>query len=564
MRSAISERRTKIPSGTARRGQALDCLFLSGAVIFSSLPYVAGLGFYADDWSFLPILVQAKPNGLAALFRALFLWEPDMRYRPVQAIYLALGFKAFGLNPVPWHVVDTTVLALAIAAFYLALAEAFNRRGLAFVLALVFGLLPHYSSDRIWIITTAEFCALFAYLGLYALARSIRSNDGHAAPWLVAALLAMGLSFLSYEVEIGVMGVSAAIALYLLYRRARASGHSSRALAGVTGLSVALLAIAVLRARSQTEVTYHHHFFGRIWRLLGHTGSQAIQFNLWTYGLHMPVVLARLYLHSVFSVSAICVSVLLACAILVYLLRILTPSSLPTRMQRLWLLLCGFVVFVLGYGIFLPAIEIEFTSMGLENRVAIASAPGAACVLVAFAALLCNLIRPPMIRLRAYASVLALICGVNCLAVSGICQFWVKASRQQGEILQSVKANVHGLPPGSVVLLDGFCRYTGPGIVFEGFEAGGAIQLALGDFSLGGDVVSPNMHFAADSVRTTMYGVPIGSYPYGKGLFVYNVPQRRLIALPSKEAATAYLQAFNPTGDSGCPPAIEGQGARID
>ena len=120
------------------------------------------------------------------------------------------------------------------------------------------------------------------------------------------------------------------------------------------------------------------------------------------------------------------------------------------------------------------------------------------------------------------------------------------------------------LPHGSVVLLDGFCRYSGPGVVFEtDWDATGAIQLTLRDYSLLSDVVSPNLHFEQGAAETMMYGDVEGRYPYSNQLFVYNVRHNTLTSLPTEEAALTYLRTMNPTGDSGCPAAHEGDGTRV-
>jgi hypothetical protein len=100
--------------------------------------------------------------------------------------------------------------------------------------------------------------------------------------------------------------------------------------------------------------------------------------------------------------------------------------------------------------------------------------------------------------------------------------------------------------------------------VFETYwDATGAIQLTLADYSLVSDVVSPNLHFERGAAETTMYGEAEHHYPYGNQLFVYNVRHNILTSLPSQESAAAYLRAMNPTGDSGCPAAQEGDGTKV-
>jgi hypothetical protein len=127
-----------------------------------------------------------------------------------------------------------------------------------------------------------------------------------------------------------------------------------------------------------------------------------------------------------------------------------------------------------------------------------------------------------------------------------------------------VATNVRSLPAGSVLLLDGFCRFSGPGVIFEtDWDAGGVIQLLLNDSTLSGDVVSRNMRFGDAAVKTSMYGSPEGSYTYGNQLFVYNVKTRTLANLPSRKASNEYLHQMNPTGDSGCPAGQEGFGTKV-
>lgn len=157
-----------------------------------------------------------------------------------------------------------------------------------------------------------------------------------------------------------------------------------------------------------------------------------------------------------------------------------------------------------------------------------------------------------------------MICGGNSLVVSGITSFWADAASEQSEVLRSVAANVRFRPQGSVLLLDGFCRFSGPGIDFEeADDTSGAIQLTLGDFSLVSDVISPAMRFGETAVETSPDGQFSDHYHYGDHLFVYNLQRKSLTMLRSKAAATTYLSAVNPTGDGGCPAGEEGVGARI-
>ena len=167
------------------------------------------------------------------------------------------------------------------------------------------------------------------------------------------------------------------------------------------------------------------------------------------------------------------------------------------------------------------------------------------------------------LRSRVFSILIGVLCAVNSLVVSGIGFFWVNAASQQSMILRSVAAHIPSLPQGSVVLLDGFCKYSGPAVVFEApWDASGAMQITLNNDSLYSTVVSPNLTFKDASFAVTEYGTE-QDIPYSDHLFVYNLRNASLTKLPSQAAAIAYLKQMNPTGNGGCPAAQEGKGAAI-
>jgi hypothetical protein len=490
--------------------------------------------------------------------------DPDMLLRPVQATFLVLGFKLFGRHALPYHIFNTALLGALTVCLYLTLRELQAQRWLGFAIALVFGLLPHYSTDRIWVSSQqAILCMTFALIGICALFRSIRPEEHHPKMWLVLAAFALVLSILSYEVALGLIAASVGMIAWRKYRDTRASSRTAIGLGGIAATAAVLLLVGMIKSRMQARLTYHHHFLTHLGALFRHGLAQALQFNLWTYGLHAPAVLVSLYRHSAISGTATVTAVLVAGLVIAYLWRYMESSAIPSRRTCLWLIVQGFAIFGLGYGLFFPGITVNFSTAGIANRVAIASAPGAAFILVAMAGLACSMLKSHVARARAFSFTIGAICLANCLIVSGIAFFWADAAAQQTAILKSVAMNAQSLPQGSVLLLDGFCRYSGPGIVFEtDWDTTGAIRLALADFSLRGDVVSPNLRFAENEVETTLYGHKEDQYPYGSHLFVYNIPAETLTSLPSKEAADVYLRAFNPSANSGCPEGREGDGTR--
>ena len=380
-----------------------------------------------------------------------------------------------------------------------------------------------------------------------------RAEEQHPTKWVCLAAPALVLSILSYEAAFGLIIAALGIAGWRRYMGIHGSSKRSLAnLGSIAATALALLVVLIVKARMQIAISYHHHFLallgGRGW----HAIVQAVLFNFWTYGLHMPSVLVRLYRDSALSLAAMSLAAVIALVVAAYLWRYMEPSAIPSRLICLRLIVAGFVIFGLGYALFFTESP-NFVSPGIDNRLAIASALGAACVLVAIAGLACSVVRNNTLRVRAFAVVIAVICGANCLVVSGIGVFWVDAASQQRSILRSVAAHVHSVPHGSALLLDGFCPWSGPSFVFAySDDTTGAIQLTLNDYSLNGDVVPSDLPH--DAAGVVSFSPPQARrYSYSDHLFVYDLPRHTLSNLPSEEAANAYSRATTPTGDSGCP-----------
>lgn len=552
------------------RSGLADTAFLSGLVFLSALPYLFWIGFYGDDWGYQATLARFSVQGLRTMVRELLNWDSGMLVRPVQIAYLVLGFEAFGRHPLPYHLFNTAVLCLVTALLYLSVRELRSERWLAFVIAIVFGLLPHYAVNRFWISShQATLSMAFALLGIYALLRLNRARKGNFKWWAALASVSLVLSLLAYEMTLGLIIAAVGVIGWWQYRDVKGSAKRDfTKLGGIVGVTAVLLVAGIIKILKQTRLSYHHHFFQRLGALTWHAISQGVKFNVWTYGLHMPAVLAGLYRHSSFGIEAVGAAILVACLTGIYLSRIMRNSAILSRKACLWLIVVGFVLFALGYGLNFGTLHVDIAVAGDnrigDSRLAMPPALGASCVLAAAAGLACSALRSDRLRAKAFSVAIGLICGVNCLVVSGIASFWVDAAAQQSRILSSVAANVRSLPQESVLLLDGFCRYSGPATVFEtDWDVMGALQLTLDDPSLIGDVVTPELHFGAAGVENTKYSEPNGPYQYGSHLFVYNVQKQVFANLPSHEAAINYLRANDPTQDSGCATDEDASGATI-
>ena len=76
----------------SNRPTLADCLFFLGIVFISTLPYILGLGFYTDDWSYRT-LEHFTRDGIGTMIREMMRSDSDLAVRPVQLAYLVLSFE---------------------------------------------------------------------------------------------------------------------------------------------------------------------------------------------------------------------------------------------------------------------------------------------------------------------------------------------------------------------------------------------------------------------------------------------------------------------------------------
>lgn len=135
------------------RSTRLDALFLAAATALSCAWYVPRLRFYSDDWAFLGRYATAGDQSVAALFAASYSSHHAMR--PVQLWLCAALYRTFGIEPLGYHLFNTAILLSLPVLVYLILRELERSRSIALSAALVYALLPSYSTDRFWFGSTA-------------------------------------------------------------------------------------------------------------------------------------------------------------------------------------------------------------------------------------------------------------------------------------------------------------------------------------------------------------------------------------------------------------------------
>ena len=551
-----------------RSNRFADILFLLMIGIISSVPFVSQLGFYYDDWVTLhPFPHQPVLSAVHEMLNN----DSGMRVRPVQTVFTVLNVEAFGLHPLGYHIVIALLAAILSVCIYLTGIALRIPLILVLTITLIFGLLPHYSTDHFWFSSQqAVLCMIFAFLGICAFLRGLALQSRRNTMWLGISTILFALSLLTYEVAVGLIAAAVATALWKKWRALRNSGKPVRSMVrDLAGLLALLIFVFTVKAMHQSRVPLTRHSVTRLLEqmpvFIAHAFSQFVRFDFWTYGIRLPKILVGFYRQNALSpiaiISAIAISLLTAA----YLWRKLRTEDIPDRRICLQMIALSIVLFFLGYALFFPYTSTDFTAAGIPNRIAIASALAPACLLPSGLALICSMLPGSKLQNGTFAVAIGVACGMNSLATSGIAHFWIDASIEQREILNSVVHNRSHIADGDTVLLDGFCRYRGPGIVFEaGWDTTAAIQLALDNFSVRSDVVSTDLRFSDTQVESLFQGEPTGEhYPYGSHLLVFNLKNASQTPLNSRADARAYLRSMNPTGDGKCPASTDEYGVKL-
>jgi hypothetical protein len=541
--------------GRARIGLAAgDCALLVAVTAISILPYVRGLGFYYDDYPVIERMHSATHQSLAGLYHSI---RPLTGQRPLQALIYAVLYRLFGLHPLGYHVVNACLLAAVAVLFYLVLRELRLPRLLCVVLPLVYSTLPHYSTNRFWMDAfQINLSSLFYFLSLYAGLRALRARRVTLPAWAVVAVTCVAGSLFAYEVAFPLFILS----LALLWWAQRTSPDSTAlngriAIGGVAAAILSAGAVKTLLVAEHGQNAYRIGVQDGFVHHLAYLVSGSIKVNLGTYLAALPYVVEWTLQHQTTAADAAAAAAS-GLAALLYVRRLSAGDRDLFADSHLWRNLAGtgFVVFVLGYSIFVTNQRVLFRSAGIDNRVNAAAALGVAILLVAGFGWIATRL-PNARRVAFFSAAVGTTVAVGVLIVDGLGGFWTRAANEQQTIVNSLRATDPSLPSSSTVILDGVCPEAGPAVVFaDQWDFRADLQLAYGDQTLVADTATEALRAEGGSFALTMSFLGTSStrkYAYGPRLFVYDFPRRELEPIRNGAEARRYVAARRPLD---CPP----------
>ena len=541
------------------RAELHDSLFLAVIILLSCLPYLRGLGLYSDDWALLAWLHNSDGTYSGLLASVMHVLEP----RPVQGHILAGLYWLFELDLLGYHALNSIALAAAVLLFYHCLRALGCTRLITLTVPLIFGLLPHYSTDRFWIAAFQANAAILLYfVSLYADLRFVRRPSGLGWLWKALGSLALIGSVLSYEVTAALFVVNVIALLYIAGVRLRGRWARNSAPAAVAIASnILLLALTIGYKLAMTErADIAGGLRYRALRVL----TEAVPVHFGEYGIALPLKVGRaLRDHPDALVGA--VSVLIGLLAGAYLFGVARAAAAHfDRKGWLAVLLIGGVLFAAGYGVSLMTWEIGFHTTGANNRTAIGAAVGVSWVFTGAVGWLSATFTTQRLRCLAFSILIGTLAGASTLLTNTVANFWVSSARQQDALIAAIRQQLPALAPSTTLLLDGSCPFDGPAPVFAtGWDMTGMLQLTYGDESLRGDVVKPNTEVLPEGIRTVLFDDVINLYPYNDHLIVFHVGAGRTTRLASFATAREYFASVSKPGQPACPAYTDGDGATI-
>ena len=548
--------------GNRWQSDAHDCLFLFVIGTLTMVSYAVHLGFYGDDWALLASMHLSKNQSLIDVFTEIVRVH-DHEIRPVQFLELAALYKLFGLDPLGYHLTNSTILLLDFLLLYFLVRVLGQPRVLALSVSLLFILAPSYSTDRFWIASSAANLSMcFFLLSLHAHLQALRHPRGGFLRWEALAILGVLCSGFCYEVFLPLFLLASAFLfafeLKTKWSRFAVGRIVGKAVLHQTAIVGAVALILVVKALWAPRVPGNLELIGlAVW-----TGRAILKAAVINYGYHLLLLPSTtwhvLKYYADFTMVVMAVVIGFAVWIRLYTLPNFFIGSAGELQAKMPIYLCcGIGLFLAGYSLF----PIKPAEVGPNNRAAIAGTVGVAVSVMGGLGILTSL-SPRMWRKPIFCSAVAFISMSGALIIAALGNFWIESYRMQKEILSDIQDHVPVIPAGASLILDGVCPYNGPAPVFNAtWDLSGALSLAYGRLGVEANIVTQWVTVEQNGLSVPTYADRV-IYPFGK-LYIYHYGRKTSHVLPDAQAAQSYFDDISTDRVDRCPPDDDGNGVDV-
>ena len=520
---------------TSRPGWAFFLLCAAVAAGFGL--QIRSLGFYNDDYAWLPPLASAAPATLWNLCRSLFLDHyGDFVARPSIPVYIAVLFRLCGQNPVLHQSVFLLIDAAIAWNFYRLLVEEGVSRPSALSAAVLAALYPNHDATHHWMTNSVAPLALAGTL--WAVRAWRRGEREGSAVFRVTALLSYLFFALLYEASALLALLPAVLEAWRLHREGRSPVSAAKGALSRHWPPAACLAAVVAYQRVLIPAILHSEKHAmslplmHVWKVF-QAGVECTLLNRLT---HLVARSAQYALREFGGLDWLAFS--LAALLLAGWDRAAARTS-ERPSEALPVLAAAF--FVLGYAPYIFDPTYTPTIFNPTNRVNLVASLGGAAFWAWLTARLRTAERPRTRTLGGVLSILLLSGFLLCDQVSGL--QWARAAGLQREILSGLDPLLAGVEGPVDLLLYGIPERIGSGTVFEStYDFNGALRLRTAREDLQGRVGQGRVRFEKGRAVLSWYGETPLSY---ERLHVYDASRKNLVRIPDKAAGDAFLLKMN-------------------
>ncbi len=185
------------------------------------LPIVRRVGFYLDDWATLCQLnFGPKEQGFWTLALHYCLNNTLVVIRPIEAVHFCLAYWNFGIDPLPWHLVNVFFEIIIAILAYAILRRLSGSSSVGFFSAVFLLLCPSHDSSHYWVVCSSVSLSFALYLGsLFATLHAVA--DVHLFRRIAFHSLSsilFALSLFNYEMFMPLATVNVAVSILLSLR----------------------------------------------------------------------------------------------------------------------------------------------------------------------------------------------------------------------------------------------------------------------------------------------------------------------------------------------------------
>ncbi|MBN8661454.1 MAG: hypothetical protein J0M35_13900 [Candidatus Obscuribacter phosphatis] len=192
------------------RNKMLSAVALFLAVYSAFGINLSKIGVYLDEWISFGKL-HFMDHSLANLIYS-YLLDAKVIVRPLEALHYPVLFYFFGINPFPYHLVNTVSEYLAALFFFLFLEKLSKNSSLALAAALLYLLMPNHDATHYSIVASSiAVAAAFLTLSLYLFAFSF---ERHKSLFLSLAAVSFACSIYHYEFALPFLALFPLVSLY--------------------------------------------------------------------------------------------------------------------------------------------------------------------------------------------------------------------------------------------------------------------------------------------------------------------------------------------------------------